>query len=94
MRLWVTTGQGWALDALRGIEAHEVVQALSAKRRWPRPAKGPSGVVVLTVWARTNAGRPLIVAVRQSDDWTWSIIGARPMNPAEATEFARWEEES
>jgi len=85
---------GWALDALRGIEPHEVVQALGSERRWPRPAKGPSGVDVLTVWARTRAGRPLIVAVRQTGEWSWLIIGARDMNPAEATEFARWEEAS
>jgi hypothetical protein len=43
---------------------------------------------VLTVWARTTAGRPLIVAVRQTGEWNWLIIGARDMNPAEATEFA------
>ena len=85
---------GWALDALRGIEPHEVVQALGSESRWPRPAKGPSGVDVLTVWARTRAGRPLIVAVRQTGEWSWLIIGARDMNPAEATEFARWEEAS
>jgi hypothetical protein len=83
---------GWALDALRGIEPHEVIQALGARRRWPRPAKGPSGVTVVTVWARTYAGRPLIVAVRRTDEWTWSIIGARDLTPAEATEFAAWEE--
>jgi hypothetical protein len=84
--------QGWALDALRGIEPYEVVQVLGAERRWPRPAKAPSGVDVLTVWARTRDGRPLIVAVRQVDRWDWTIIGARDMDPAEATEFARWEE--
>ena len=85
---------GWALDALRGIEAHEVVQALGADRRWPRRATGPGGVGALTVWARTRSGRPLIVAVRQTGDWDWLIIGARGMEPAEAAEFEQWEEGS
>jgi hypothetical protein len=85
---------GWALDALRGIEPYEVMQALGADRRWPRRATGPGGVGVLTVWARTRAGRPLIVAVRQSGDWDWLIIGARNMDPAETAEFKTWEEAS
>ena len=83
---------GWALDGLRGIAPYEVIQALGAGQRWPRPAKAPNGVDVLTVWARTRAGRPLIVAVRRSGDWDWLIVGARDVTPAEAIEFARWEE--
>jgi hypothetical protein len=63
-------------------------------RRWPRPATSPAGVAVLTIWARTQTGRPLIVAVRQTGDWGWLIIGAREMHPTEAVEFARWEEAS
>lgn len=82
----------WALDALRGIEPHEVVQVLDAKRRLPRPAGSPAGVTVLTVWGRTRAGRPLIVAVRRADPWTWVIVGAREMYLQERAEFARWEE--
>lgn len=82
----------WALDALRGIDPAEVVQALDAKRRLPRPARSATGVEVLTVWARTRAGRPLVVAVRRTDPWTWLIIGAREMYLQERTEFARWEE--
>jgi len=85
---------GWALDALRGIEPHEVIQALNADRRWPRPATSPAGIAVLTIWARTQTGRPLIVAVRQTGNWDWLIIGARDMHPTEAAEFARWEEAS
>lgn len=84
----------WALDGLDGIEPYEVVQVLGARRRWPRPAKSPAGVAVVTVWGRTNAGRPLIVAVRKTDTWTWSILGARDLSSSEATEFARWEETS
>jgi len=48
-------------------------------------------VGVLTVWARTRPGRPLIVAVRQVGDWDWLIIGARDMHPTETAEFERWE---
>ena len=81
--------QGWALDALRNIEPYEVLRALGATRRWTRWATGPGGVRVLTVWARTSAGRPLIVAVRQVDDW--QILGARDMNTADLAEFQEWE---
>ena len=81
----------WALDALHGIEPYEVVQALGAKRRLPRPARSPDGVDVLTVWARTRAGRPLIVAVHRAGPWSWVIIGARDMSLRERVEFVRWE---
>jgi hypothetical protein len=84
---------GWALDALQGIEPHEVMQALGARRRWPRRASGPAGVPVLTVWARTREGRPLIVAVRQVDEWDWLIVGARDLTPMESTEYEQWEKE-
>ena len=83
--------QGWALDALGGMDPGEVLQALGAARRWPRWAVGPMGVRVLTVWARTAAGRPLIVAVRQVDAWDWQILGARDMTPADLSEFEKWE---
>jgi hypothetical protein len=82
---------GWALDALRGIEPHEVVQALGARRRWPRKARGRDGTEVLTVWARTISGRPLIVAVRQVGEPEWPIVGAREMRVRERSEFVRWE---
>lgn len=85
---------GWALDGLFGIEPGEVVEALDADRRWPRRATGPGGVEVLTVWARTRAGRPLVVAIRRHGEWDWLIIGARDLRPAEAAELARWEEAS
>jgi len=81
----------WALDALRGIEPHEVMQALGADRRWPRRATSPGGVGVVTIWARTRSGRPPVVAVRQVGDWDWLIIGAHDMHPAEKAEFERWE---
>jgi hypothetical protein len=80
---------GWALDALRGLEPYEVVQALGA--RWPRPAVGSGGLAVLTIRARTDSGRPLIVAVRRTGDRNWLILGARDMRLRERAEFARWE---
>jgi hypothetical protein len=47
---------------------------------------------VLTVWGRTFAGRPLIVAVRHVDGLTWKILGAREMTPDNLAEFEHWEE--
>jgi hypothetical protein len=35
----------------------------------------------------------LIVAVRQTGDWDWLIIGARAMTAAETAQFDRWEED-
>lgn len=81
----------WALQALAGIEPYEVRQILEGKARWPRLATSPAGVRVLTIWGRTAAGRPLIVAVRHVDGRSWTIIGARHMSNAEHAEFVRWE---
>jgi hypothetical protein len=80
----------WALDALRGITPQEVVEALGADRRLPRSAVS-DGVHVLVIWARTAAGRPLLVAVRSVADWHWLIIGARELTPAEVEELESWE---
>jgi hypothetical protein len=63
------------LAALRGVEPFEVLQALGAVRRLPVPAVG-SGPKVLGVFARTNAGRPLVVTVRRGDGFDWWILGA------------------
>ena len=82
---------GWALDALRGIEPQEVMQALGATRRWPRAASSDVGLRLITIWARTRRGRPLIVAVRQIGEWDWEIIGARDLRPQELTDFEQWE---
>ena len=49
---------------------------------------------MLTVWGRTEAGRPLVIAVRQVDDWEWQILGARDVRPAEAAMFEDWEAEN
>jgi len=47
---------------------------------------------VVTVWARTRTGWPLIVAVRQVNEWDWLIVGARDLTAPELTEFEKWEE--
>ncbi len=83
----------WALAALAGIEPYEVRQALEAARRWPRSATGTTGARVLTIWARTRAGRPLVVAVYHVTGFVWKIIGARDMNDKDLVEFGQWEEE-
>jgi hypothetical protein len=82
----------WAINALTGIEPYEVRQVLEADRRWPRPAVDPAGLRVLTIWARTRAGRALIVAVYHSSGHTWKILGAREMSTDELAEYAKWEE--
>jgi hypothetical protein len=82
----------WALAALISIEQHEVREVLEAKRRRPRRATSATGIAVLTVWGRTAAGRPLIVAVYHLTGLTWKIIGARDMTDEELSEFSRWEE--
>jgi hypothetical protein len=86
---WV--GEG--LRALRGIEPYEVVQALSASRRLPVAARS-GGIPVLTIWARTQAGRPLIVGLRKSGPLDQDIIGAREMTAAELARFEQWEADS
>jgi hypothetical protein len=87
VRRWLPEG----LAALRDIEAYEVEQALSTSKRWPRPTFGREGQPVLGIWARTNAGRPLIVAMRHEGNLDWLIVGARDMRPDERTEFEQWE---
>jgi hypothetical protein len=82
----------WVINALTGIEPHEVLHTLVAHRRWPRPAVSPAGLHVLTIWARTRVGRALIVAIYHSTGHTWKIIGAREMGTDELAEFVKWEE--
>ena len=81
-----------ALDSLAGIAPSEVTQVLAGKRRWPRMATDPgTGITVLTIWGRTQAGRPLIVAIREVGDLEWQIVGARPVQLGELAEFEEWE---
>lgn len=84
---------GWAFAHLIGIGPREVRQILEGARRWPRIADD-GHVTVLSVWGRTGTGRPLIVATRQQDQWTWLIIGAREMRADELKMFEEWEQEN
>ncbi len=85
----------WLHDSLRqleGIEPVEVHQALAAERRWPRAARDSGlGLRVLTIWARTAEGRPLVIATRKRSEWDWQCLGARDMKPPELAAFADWE---
>ena len=75
---------------LRTIRPHEVYEVLANARRWPRPAIS-GGLPALTIWGRTLAGRPLIVAGRLVGQLNQEIIGARIMTDAEVAEFEAWE---
>ncbi|GAB1639589.1 hypothetical protein [Krasilnikovia sp. MM14-A1259] len=78
------------LAALAGIEPYEVLQALSSPRRLPKPGTS-GGVRVVAVFARTGAGRPLMVLLRPRDGLTTRIVGVREMTAAELEMFTRWE---
>ncbi len=84
-RWWPAT-----LAALIGITGEEVLEALNADQRRPLPGSA-LGIPALSIWARTNAGRPLIVVVRQEGQFDWGIIGAFEMTPDQLAEFKEWE---
>ncbi|MFF5073075.1 hypothetical protein ACFY2R_18260 [Micromonospora olivasterospora] len=78
------------LAALTGVEPYEVAQVLSARRRLPLAATS-GGLPFVAVLGRTQAGRPLVVAVRKVGKFDQQIIGAREMNAAELKRFEAWE---
>jgi hypothetical protein len=83
MHYTVVVGYFWleiTLAALRGLEPYEVLQAHGSRRRYPVPGRAAQGIRVLTIWARTSAGRPLVVALRKVPDSQrdWWIVGAGP----------------
>ncbi|MET7421923.1 hypothetical protein [Dactylosporangium sp. NPDC005555] len=84
-RWWPAT-----LAALVGITDAEVLQALNADRRRPLPGFA-LGIPALSIWARTDTGRALIVVVKQEGQFSWGILGARDMTPDELAEFEKWE---
>lgn len=75
----------WSLEGLRGIEPHEVMQALNAARTLRRWADDN----VLAVFSQSSAGRRLVVALYEDVD-VWVVIGARDMSPDEAALFDGW----
>jgi hypothetical protein len=81
------------LARLHGVEPYEVMQALSGQRRYPVVGQSREGVQILTIWGRTRAGRPLVVALRKIPDSKrdWWIVGARDMNESERAFFEQWE---
>lgn len=85
----------WLHDSLRqlgDVEPTEVHQALASERRWPRLARDDEfGLRVLTIWARTQAGKPLVIATRKRSTWDWQCLGAREMALHEVAEFEAWE---
>jgi hypothetical protein len=46
---------------------------------------------VLTIWARIDSGRGLIIAVRRNGPMDWDIVGAREMRRDETLTFDEWE---
>jgi hypothetical protein len=48
--------------------------------------------MLLNLWGRTNAGRPLIVTVRLARGFDMQIVGARDMTDDERKEFEVWED--
>lgn len=80
-----------AVVAGRGIEPYEVMQVLNTPGWLPVPARSPDGLSVLTIWGRTTAGRPLIVAVRLLGGRSAMILGARDMDPGERERLETWE---
>jgi hypothetical protein len=75
----------------RGIEPYEVLQVLYGVRRCPVPVHDSHGLMLLNVWGRTKAGRPLVVTVRPAGGFDAEIVGARDMADDERKEFESWE---
>ena len=74
------------------IEPREVLQALGARRRWPRQAvDNVTGLRALSIWARTDAGRSLMVALRPLGGRDWEIVGVRELTAGELLELEEWE---
>jgi hypothetical protein len=81
------------LAQLRDVEPYEVLQVLNSRRRYPVPGQSSEGVRILTIWARTRAGRPLVVGLRKVSDTQrdWWIVGARDISESEHALFEQWE---
>jgi hypothetical protein len=85
---WLDIG----LRLLVGVEPFEVMQVIYSKIRRPVPGFGPDGQRALTIWGRTNAGKPIIVMIRPLGGFDWQIITARLMTDAQLAEYEAWEE--
>jgi hypothetical protein len=78
-----------------GVRRWEVMDVLYSSHRWPRAVTTPEGLPALTVWGRTDEGRPLVVLLRRlhPDLDTWQILLAAEMRPHQLTEYTAWEAE-
>lgn len=76
---------------LAGVEPYEVMQALLAPHRMLMPVEGPRGLTYLAVYARTNAGTPVLVVLRKDRGHDSTIVAARRMTPADIALFEQWE---
>lgn len=81
------------LAILNDIEPHEITQALTNPRRWPRTARGPHGITYIAVFARTNTRRPIVVVLRHLGGHDSMIVAARPMTPLEIAALETWEQD-
>ena len=85
----------WLLPAFgvlakRGIEPYEVLQVLYSIRRRPVLVRHPRGMMLLSIWGSTRAGRALVVMVRPAGGFDHQILGAREMTDDERREYDQW----
>jgi hypothetical protein len=77
---------------LRDVEPYEALQVLNNPRRMPVPVHGPRGLTYLAIYARTNAGKPVVVVIRHLGGHDAMIVAARRMTPADIALFEQWEQ--
>ncbi|MGW5569679.1 hypothetical protein ACWEVD_00640 [Nocardia thailandica] len=80
----------WAEEKLRGVTLEEVSEVLNAPRRWARPSTGGTLQVTL-VAGRTEAGRPLRVALHSLERFRTLILAAGELTGDQLAEFEKWE---
>jgi hypothetical protein len=78
-----------------GISKLEAVEILHSANRVPIPTTTDHGLPALSVWGRTDEGRPLIVLLRplHTPVGRWQILLAIPMGPEQLAEYTHWEEQ-
>jgi len=83
----------WAAARLRDVTVAEVFQVLRARRRWARPSTG-NDLTVTLIAGRTDAGRPIMVAVHQDAPFHAIVIAAGPLTGDNLEAYTRWEAET
>lgn len=88
-------GYEWLIwsAGLAGLAHAEVIEALENPKRWPRASRTLDDLLVVQVWSRTDAGLPVIVALRLLGGFDQQILGARPMDENEIAVYEEWETE-